>query len=816
MIDVERKLQWNIAILVVLGAALLGFGEDGGSMALIAAIGAGFSLLFVDRLKWFHLGRFSSNAVALLVAVYPLFTFFGKPNDQQLMSIAQLLVHLQVVLLLERKTPRIYWQLFVLSVLQVVVASALRFDLNGGGVFLLYVLTAFSAMILMQIHRDSERVAAAAANGRRRLDEVKKMLESDRPAAALRTVPISFFERKRPAREIVPQWRSRSLVTTVASALFASFLFFLIPRTGEPWVGARTIRLSMVGFSDKVTFGEDGRIQEGDSMVMRVSYRDPITLQPVPIGSDVYLRGLTLVHYGRERAEMTWTRGNRANRGGAHSTIGVRVRRPDTAGILIQEVVLEPTDERYLFTEAPADHFERNDQRIEFDKWQGTIAINGTGSPNTTFRYRLAVSAFRSVPSIGVHVHKRSIPYLTRSIPGSRSTMSSDDQRELLQMPRSADGSDPLPTIRQLARNWTADDIDPDDHRALALRIEEKLRAGGFEYTLDFTDVVRDEALDPLEDFVRNHRKGHCEYFAGTMALMLRSLGIPCRLVMGYRVDSDDYNELGGFYEVRSRNAHVWVEAYLAPQDITDEMLASGEAAPTGAWLHLDPTPGSSGEIAEQMQEMNLARRADQAFGYAQMIWDDYVVGLDAERQSRSMTGPWGTFLDPARWSEDLEEAFAQLPIAGNVSSTTLAAAVAVVVLIVLLFGAARRPALDRLKRGSAARLLRRIAPRLADWLAVPEPPAERPVIPFWQRFERLLERRGRTRGVAETPREFLARVAAEFAGTSGNETLLPAFEQVGNAYHEARFGQRPPTEEGLIEIELALDRIQERLGEPA
>src|SRR5690606_7802583 len=101
---------------------------------------------------------FSSNAVALLVAIYPLFTFFGKPNDQQLMSIAQLLVHLQVVLLLERKTPRIYWQLFVLSVLQVVVASALRFDLNGGGVFLLYVLTAFSAMILMQIHRDSERV----------------------------------------------------------------------------------------------------------------------------------------------------------------------------------------------------------------------------------------------------------------------------------------------------------------------------------------------------------------------------------------------------------------------------------------------------------------------------------------------------------------------------------------------------------------------------------------------------------------------------------------------------------------------------------
>ncbi len=68
------------------------------------------------------------------------------------------------------------------------------------------------------------------------------------------------------------------------------------------------------------------------------------------------------------------------------------------------------------------------------------------------------------------------------------------------------------------------------------------------------------------------HRVGHCEYFASGMALLARSLGIPSRVVSGFRVR--EYNPVGGFHVVRARDAHAWVEAWV-----------------DGRWVTYDPTP---------------------------------------------------------------------------------------------------------------------------------------------------------------------------------------------------------------------------------
>ena len=76
--------------------------------------------------------------------------------------------------------------------------------------------------------------------------------------------------------------------------------------------------------------------------------------------------------------------------------------------------------------------------------------------------------------------------------------------------------------------------------------------------------------IDPIEDFVANNPRGHCEYFAAALALMLRSQGIPARVVLGYRCD--EWNGPGKCYQVRQSDAHAWVEAYLAAGDIPPEM----------------------------------------------------------------------------------------------------------------------------------------------------------------------------------------------------------------------------------------------------
>jgi protein-glutamine gamma-glutamyltransferase len=85
---------------------------------------------------------------------------------------------------------------------------------------------------------------------------------------------------------------------------------------------------------------------------------------------------------------------------------------------------------------------------------------------------------------------------------------------------------------------------------------------------------------DQLRHFLFDSRKGYCSYFAFSMALMCRSLGIPARVAVGFAVDPG--MEVLNFYEVRAFQAHAWVEVYFGDLgwiqfDPTSENLAPGE-----------------------------------------------------------------------------------------------------------------------------------------------------------------------------------------------------------------------------------------------
>ena len=82
-----------------------------------------------------------------------------------------------------------------------------------------------------------------------------------------------------------------------------------------------------------------------------------------------------------------------------------------------------------------------------------------------------------------------------------------------------------------------------------------------------------DPGEQPLSTFLFEARSGHCEYFASSMAIMLRTVGIPTRIVNGFL--PGEYNSIGGSYIVRQSDAHSWVEVY----------------APGKGWLEFDPTP---------------------------------------------------------------------------------------------------------------------------------------------------------------------------------------------------------------------------------
>jgi hypothetical protein len=110
------------------------------------------------------------------------------------------------------------------------------------------------------------------------------------------------------------------------------------------------------------------------------------------------------------------------------------------------------------------------------------------------------------------------------------------------------------------------------------------------EYSLE--PGIPPEASEPVHWFLTIGKAGHCEYFASALALLARSLGIPARLVAGYRVF--EYNAVGGYWIVRKRDAHAWAEVYL-----------------DGVWRTVDPTPAGSLEGEGERESTWLGARWD-------------------------------------------------------------------------------------------------------------------------------------------------------------------------------------------------------------
>ena len=115
---------------------------------------------------------------------------------------------------------------------------------------------------------------------------------------------------------------------------------------------------------------------------------------------------------------------------------------------------------------------------------------------------------------------------------------------------------------------------------------------------------------DPLANFLFERKKGHCEYFASAMAVMLRTLGIPSRVVTGFQ--SGVYNPITHLQVVRASDAHSWVEAWINGR----------------GWTTFDPTPPDP-----HASVMAMMARLSLFFDAAEQFWQDWVVSYDLDRQ---------------------------------------------------------------------------------------------------------------------------------------------------------------------------------------
>jgi transglutaminase-like putative cysteine protease len=122
------------------------------------------------------------------------------------------------------------------------------------------------------------------------------------------------------------------------------------------------------------------------------------------------------------------------------------------------------------------------------------------------------------------------------------------------------------PRVRALAQEITAGASTTYDK----VRVMEDWLAANIEYTLDVPPLQ--VGADAVDQFLFVDRKGFCEQIGTSMVVMLRSLGIPARLAVGYTPGRR--NPITGLFEVRASDAHAWAEVYF----------------PKYGWQGFDPT----------------------------------------------------------------------------------------------------------------------------------------------------------------------------------------------------------------------------------
>ena len=256
--------------------------------------------------------------------------------------------------------------------------------------------------------------------------------------------------------------------------------------------------------------------------------------------------------------------------------------------------------------------------------------------------------------------------------------------------------------------------------RALAI---ERYLTTHYGYTLQ---LPSQPPADPLADFLFHRRRGHCEYFASSMAVLLRTVGIPSRIITGFR--GAQFNQLNSTYIVRASDAHSWVEAYI----------------PGAGWTAFDPTPAGNAPVA------NLWSRSQLYLDAAREFWREWIVNYDAaHQQALSVAGVRQTrhgITTSAAGRRPATSACSTAP-AGFIGRHPDPQRLLRPALILLIAAPAHRPAHGGL------RLRRRW--RAASPLISPLSAAAI----FYLRMVRRLARKGYRRSPAQTPAEFAASI---------------------------------------------------------
>jgi len=530
-------------------------------------------------------------------------------------------------------------------------------------------------------------------------------------------------------------WMRLTAVALVVSAgilIFTAALFFFLPRTARAaFQHFISHRYHLAGFSGHVTLGEIGEIKKDNTPVMHIkmdrSEDRPLSLK---------WRGAALSEFnGRTWSSPPFTDPEvmRPGPGGLLVLAGDSQLRAESRHISYSVHLNEIGSDALFFAGAP--QYLRIDSPV-IRNWSENYHVRSGDSQGIWYQVYSRIDP----PS------RPEDPPIEWTDPLPR-----EWRRHYLQLPR-LDAR-----ISELAQKIVGTETSP---AAQARLVENYLRTH-YGYTLELPPA---EPADPLAFFLFHRKKGHCEYFASAMAVMLRVLGIPSRMATGFQ--SGVYNPISGSQLIRTSDAHAWVEAWL----------------PRRGWTNFDPTPPDLSP-----QRVSLWTRMGFYADAAEVFWQDWVLNYNLDRQLQLATRMSESSRHVGLRSFDGIGPFLTQIWAGALAFGKqygfLLLGLAVLGLVLRQFGpdgwrwwSARRRVL-RAQRGEA---------EASDATLL------------YQRMLAVLHRRGIEKPVWLTPQEFAQALREpEISGVVGDLTA---------AYNELRFGGKPEAAGRIVELLTTLE----------
>lgn len=374
-------------------------------------------------------------------------------------------------------------------------------------------------------------------------------------------------------------------------------IFVFAPRFQPFWTLPMPMEQNTRGISDRMAPGDIEKLSQSDDLAFRVSFKGER-----PAQSKLYWQGLVLNYFdGREWRQF-------ANEQSAEE-LQWSIKQDyayDPQNLKIQgeryeyEAVYEQSGQPWLFTLTPSTEV------------QGDVLRAAD--------YRVMAKQPLQSPML---IRAVSRPESIRDL-----TLAPKLQDLALQLPQQGDIRS-----RQLAQGLYAE---AGDERAYIQTVLNRFREQPFFYTLH-PPLLGEK--DTIDGFLFDSQRGFCSHYAGSFVFLMRAVGIPARVVIGYQ--GGEWNESGKYLAVHQFDAHAWAEVWLSGQ----------------GWVRFDPTSMVAPERTEQNLEAALKKEgtflehsvfSSRKFAWLNSIrkqldsmqygWQRWVLSYDSETQTQFLS----------------------------------------------------------------------------------------------------------------------------------------------------------------------------------